>query len=297
MDLSREQALSILGLSPSATDEEAARAYTRQKQPVKRLLIGADSVGLKNEYRDRLRSLVRARDAALGRTSLDDRTHRLELDERPLLSSLEVKDLDRARAFRILGLATGARDEDVSAAYTERYRFLTQRLGHAQKEEHFRAIRDARVRLLGVRRFLLERTETLDLTAVFANEFQFEDEAATEGEPELVADERSFFDAPDGAPDRAPEPAETPSPAARPLSLDETDFDPEKTRTSLAPNVPDPSEWEGDADHIRAHFEQLVRPLRENMAAADGEELKSGYERAIAQLQSERDDALRRCGD
>lgn len=296
MDLSREQALSILGLSASATDEEAARAYTRQKQPVKRLLIRADSVSLKNEYRDRLRALVHARDAALGRTSLDDRTRRLEFEERPLLKSLEVKDLDRTRAFRILGLAVGARDEEVSTAYTERYRFLTQRLGSAREDKQFLALRNARVRLLGVRRFLLERTETLDLTAVFADEFEFEDEEKPEDErkEEVTADEHSFFDEePDGDPGRARDTAGTRATGMRPLLFD----DPEETLTSLAPELSGPSEWKGGADHIRTHFERLVRPLRENMAAADGEELKSGYARAIAELERKRDEALRRCGD
>ena len=81
------------------------------------------------------------------------------------------------------------------------------------------------------------------------------------------------------------------------LPPDDEPLDLERTRTSLQPELPDPDEWEGSAEHVQAHFERLARPLRENMAAAQSEELKQGYERAIAELQRKREDALRRYGD
>ena len=64
--LTREQALCRLGLPAQAGPGEVRRAYRKQALPLKTQLLTAPRVWLKDRYREELRELVLARDAALG---------------------------------------------------------------------------------------------------------------------------------------------------------------------------------------------------------------------------------------
>jgi hypothetical protein len=258
MGFTREQALSILGLPSSASRGDVERAYDEHKRPLKRRLVKAPSIQLKNRYRRKLRELVRARDVALGEDSRPaDRVRRLALDEDPLLESLEFEQLGPGQAFAILQLPADAAEGEIQRAYTLRYRFLTQQLARARDDRELARLRWARGQLLAVRRCLLERPP--------------EPPAPSGGQTPLELSGIFFDDAPESLEDTLASPARV---------LEETGI-------RLA----------GSAAEVTAAYRRLLAPLRENLTKAKLPELKEGYLQAIKDLRRKRDRALRPDGD
>lgn len=159
--LTREQAFSRLGLPPDAGPAQVRRAYRREALPLKTQLMTAPRAWLKNRYRDDLRELVLARDAALG---LPDRQGwHGDLpgpDGRRFLSKLartEAGELDDRGARAFLGLAPAAGRGEVLQAYRLRARALVRCYASAATDDEMRAIQRARAKLRTIRNFALSR--------------------------------------------------------------------------------------------------------------------------------------------
>lgn len=159
--LNREQGLRNLGLPTDAGPGEVRRAYRRQCLPLKTQLLTAPRVWLKNRYRDELRQLVLARDAALG---LPDRPGwRGKLPGpagRRLFQNLVLTDageLDDRGARAFLGLMPVADRVEVLNAYRIRSRALVRCLANAASDDEMQAIRRARAKLRTIRNFALSR--------------------------------------------------------------------------------------------------------------------------------------------
>ena len=157
--LSREQGLRDLGLPADAGPGEVRRAYRRQALPLKTQLLTAPRVWLKDRYREELRDLVLARDAALG---LPDRSgwKASGLAGRRLFRTLvetRAGELDDRGARAFLGVpASGGRDV-VMGAYKVRARALVRCLANAKSDDEMQAIRRARAKLRTIRNFALSR--------------------------------------------------------------------------------------------------------------------------------------------
>jgi curved DNA-binding protein CbpA len=158
--MDREHGLRNLGLPPDAGPGEVRRAYRKQCLPLKTQLLTAPRAWLKDRYREQLRELVQARDAALG---LPDRTG---WRARPLMSGsllfrtlvrTQAGDLDDRDARRFLGVPPAADREEVMNAYRLRARALVRCLANAKSDEEMRAIRRARAKLRTIRNFALAR--------------------------------------------------------------------------------------------------------------------------------------------
>ena len=150
-----EAALWFLGLSEGASENEILGVYRDRCQPLKRRLVKAQTVEEKNQHRREIRTLIRARDTALG----NDRgeRERLGIKWRPLLYRLDevrVAKLDRKTALAALDLAPHASDDDVQQAFRVRYRVLTRALGNAKTDVIMAALRDARTKMRRIREFL-----------------------------------------------------------------------------------------------------------------------------------------------
>ncbi len=157
--LTREQGLRNLGLPADAGPGEVRRAYRRQALPLKTQLLTAPRVWLKDRYREELRDLVVARDAALGRP---DRTgwrapglagHRLFRT----LAETEAGELDDRGARAFLGVPPAAGRDLVLDAYRVRARALVRCLANARSDDEMLAIRRARAKLRTIRNFALAR--------------------------------------------------------------------------------------------------------------------------------------------
>ncbi|HEX5136311.1 MAG TPA: hypothetical protein VFY93_05015 [Planctomycetota bacterium] len=159
--MTRDQALGHLGLPPDAGPAQVRRAYRRQALPLKTQIMTAPRVWLKDRYREDLRDLVLARDAALG---LPDRAGwRGALpgpDRQRFLVKLELAaagDLDDRGARAFLGLAAAAGRDEVMQAYRLRSRVLVRCYAAAMTDDEMRAIRRARAKLRTIRNFALSR--------------------------------------------------------------------------------------------------------------------------------------------
>jgi hypothetical protein len=159
--LTREQALGHLGLPADAGPVRIRRAYRRQALPLKTQLMTAPRVWLKNRYREELRDLVLARDAALGAPRRDGWHGDLPGPERHrFLSKLvrtEAGELDDQGARAFLGLAPAAGRGEVMQAYRLRSRVLVRCYAAAATDDEMRAIRRARAKLRTIRNFALSR--------------------------------------------------------------------------------------------------------------------------------------------
>ena len=161
--LTREKALWVLGLPPEATSKEVLVAYKAKSRPLKRKLVAAQSVKLKDVFRADLRSLVLARNAALGQGT--DVPEPLAVSWEPLLRKLtpvDPKALTRIEALAVLDLPPHASDKDIRRAFTTCYRVLTRGLGAATTRELLNALRDARMKMRAIRLQLLTAPEVLD---------------------------------------------------------------------------------------------------------------------------------------
>jgi len=159
--LTRQQGLDQLGLPPDAGPAQIQRAYRRQALPLKTQLMTAPRVWLKDRYREELRDLVLAREAALGHP--DRPGWRGDLpgpDRQRFLVRLELTeagDLDDRGARAFLGLAPAAGRDEVMKAYRLRSRVLVRCYAAAVTDDEMRAIRRARAKLRTIRNFALSR--------------------------------------------------------------------------------------------------------------------------------------------
>jgi hypothetical protein len=159
--MDREQGLRTLGLPADAGPGAIRRAYRRQCLPLKTQLLTAPRVALKDRYRDELRALVLARDAALG---LPDRAG-WRRDRPPVpgarifgaLARTQAGELDDRGARVFLGLSPAAGPDEIIAAYRVRARALVRCLANARDDAEMQAIRRARAKLRTIRNFALAR--------------------------------------------------------------------------------------------------------------------------------------------
>jgi len=154
--MNRDQGLRLLGLDAGASPREVQRAYRKRSLPLKTQVLTAPRVALKDRYRDDLRALVEARDAALGRPHLPPPpvgVNGNRLLERLRRAHLEPVDRDRARAF--LGVPADATDAAVWDAYRVCARALVRRLACATDDTEMALIRRSRMKLRTIRNFAL----------------------------------------------------------------------------------------------------------------------------------------------
>jgi len=159
MVLTREQGLSQLGLPPDAGAVKVQRAYRRQALPLKTQIMTAPRAWLKDRYREELRDLVLARDAALG---LPDRPgwRAPGLAGRRLFKTLattDALDLDDKGARAFLGVPPNGGRDLVMGAYRLRARALVRCYANAATDDEMQAIRRARAKLRTIRNFALSR--------------------------------------------------------------------------------------------------------------------------------------------
>lgn len=157
--LTREQGLRDLGLPAHAGPGEVRRAYRRLALPLKTQLLTAPRVWLKDRYREQLRDLVLARDAALG---LPDRPgwRAPGLAGRRLFKTLtttDAGDLDDRGARAFLGVPPAGGRDVVMNAYKLRSRALVRCFANAASDDEMQAIRRARAKLRTIRNFALSR--------------------------------------------------------------------------------------------------------------------------------------------
>ncbi|MEE8104071.1 MAG: hypothetical protein V3T86_00900 [Planctomycetota bacterium] len=146
--LSRPEALSLLGVSSTATEAEVMMAYKAQSGPLKRALTSAATVGEKDRYRTLLRRCVRARDTVLGRKSRPEPQFTIAVDTiLGALSNLSFRGLDRAGALRAMGLGPDGTDDQVRTAFAERYRALTRSLAASADAREMYQLQEARLKM------------------------------------------------------------------------------------------------------------------------------------------------------
>jgi hypothetical protein len=158
--MDREQGLRNLGLPSDAGPGEVRRAYRRRCLPLKTQLLTAPRAWLKDRYREELRELVQARDAALGRPDRTNWRGRPPLSGSLLYRTLartEAGELDDRGARQFLGVPPTAGREEVLSAYRLRARALVRCFANARSDDEMRAIRRARAKLRTIRNFALPR--------------------------------------------------------------------------------------------------------------------------------------------
>ncbi len=135
------------------------RAYRKQALPLKTQLLTAPRVWLKDRYREELRCLVLARDAALGRPERPGWRAPGLAGQRLFrtLARTDAGELDDRGARAFLGVPpTGGRDL-VMGAYKLRARALVRCFANAASDDEMQAIRRARAKLRTIRNFALSR--------------------------------------------------------------------------------------------------------------------------------------------
>ncbi len=157
--LTREQGLRNLGLPTDAGPGEVRRAYRKQALPLKTQLLTAPRVWLKDRYREELRDLVLAREAALGHPDRGGWSASGLAGRRLFRTLLETRagDLDDQGARAFLGVPPSGGRAAVMGAYKLRARALVRCLANARSDDEMQAIRRARAKLRTIRNFALPR--------------------------------------------------------------------------------------------------------------------------------------------
>ena len=149
----RDRALRELGVESDAGDAEILRAYRSICAPLKRALVGAATVAAKDAARAKLRRLILARDAALGRPS---RLHEddVRVDWNRVITQLAAVDpgtADRRDLLRVLALGATASAAEIDESFRLRYRALTRAFGSARTDASMTTLRRARATMRRIR--------------------------------------------------------------------------------------------------------------------------------------------------
>ena len=159
MVMTQQEGLRSLGLDNGATATEIALAYRSRSLPLKTQILSAPRAMLKERYRDDLRDLVTARQAALGRKLAEGWTGpAIGINAERLgdaLSAIPADGLNAEKARAFLGLPKRATKAQVLAAYSIRARALIRRFAAASDDYELATVRRARLKLRTVRNFAL----------------------------------------------------------------------------------------------------------------------------------------------
>ncbi|MHC4548653.1 MAG: hypothetical protein ACYTEZ_07730 [Planctomycetota bacterium] len=157
--MDQHEGMRFLGLGPGAGADEVKRAYRSRCLALKTQILCAHRALLKDQYREELRALVTAREAALGRAPRRDWAgQRLGLSGGRLVRKLGRTSTDHlddrgARAF--FGLAPHAGNAQVLDAYLLRKRALIRSFANSHDDDEMADIRRARMKLRTLRNFAL----------------------------------------------------------------------------------------------------------------------------------------------
>lgn len=326
-ELTRGQALKVLGLPDDAESDEILEVYRSKSQPLKRSLVTASTIGKKNKYRAALRELVLARNAALGRAAPEP--DQLTLRWEPLVARLEKLDPDaltRKERLAVLDLPPGASDTEVQHHFVVRYRVLTRGLGTAHTERALASLQNARAKMRAIRFQLLDASDLLDSVTVESPEAEgvdpgfedsrsspallelsYDDDAAESEDLDLTltegfinaSEERSAYDAAieQIRGERSMEDS------AR-IDLSGVQIEPEPTMVTNPERGDGPSDprellgldRDAGADEITRAYRSRVRSLRTRMLLTEDEDQRKEQLDAIRQLRRHRDAALRDAG-
>jgi len=153
-----------LGVERDAGDAEILRAYRSICAPLKRALVGAPTVAAKDQARAKLRRLILARDAALGRPSRlhedDVRVHWSRVITQ--LAAIDPGTADRRDLLRVLALGATASDAEIDESFRLRYRALTRAFGSARTDEAMTTLRRARATMRRLRARIEESRPEMD---------------------------------------------------------------------------------------------------------------------------------------